>query len=242
MVVAWHVPSTNTGWALTPSLPLRRAWSGTMQEEGLKGEQGARYFKTIRNSYEIDFTVSSERCFWSVDLFSSDLVLLCLLIISFLPSTLLFCESLPLSFSCYLSWLLSFSFLPHAFFHQPFRLSTSPSFRVLFLFPTCISKRWSTGLQPRKGIPGSSELHQRAIASSPTPPTQGTKFKERIPPQLLSNLATASIIIWSHLMVKNWPETKESRADKCSRLGLGKVWGFSTYMQLLRLYFNPWSP
>lgn len=27
-------------------------------------------------------------------------------------------------------------------------------------------------------------------------------------------------------MVKNWPETKESQADKCSRLGLGKVLGF----------------
>ena len=30
----------------------------------------------------------------------------------------------------------------------------------------------------------------------------------------------------SHLTVKNWPETKGSQADKYSRLGLGKVWGF----------------
>ena len=30
----------------------------------------------------------------------------------------------------------------------------------------------------------------------------------------------------SHLMAKHWPETKGSQADKYSRLGLGRIWGF----------------
>lgn len=44
--------------------------------------------------------------------------------------------------------------------------------------------------------------------------------------QLPLNPASASMRTLSHPIVKNWPETKGSQADKYSRLGLGKSWGF----------------
>ena len=44
--------------------------------------------------------------------------------------------------------------------------------------------------------------------------------------QLPLNPASASMRTLSHPIVKNWPETKGRQADKYSRLGLGKSWGF----------------
>lgn len=60
----------------------------------------------------------------------------------------------------------------------------------------------------------------------PTPPTRGTKSKKRTPPATTEPSLCQREDSLSHLMVKNWPETKGSQADKYSRLGLGKIWGF----------------
>lgn len=112
----------------------------------------------------------------------------------------------------------------------------SPLFATLLVFPRqplfrlplssqFASPNWSVELQLRNGILVLRSWHQKTRQSCQHHLPKQLNLKREFP-AATSNLSVANIIIVSRLMVKNWPETKESQEDKCSRLGFGKVLGF----------------
>ena len=126
---------------------------------------------------------------------------------------------------------ISFLYVFRDFFFFPFNILTpftsSPLFphQVLFLFLSRTPRLWYTGIQPRKviwllglGTRGTQRPCQHHL------PEELNRKREAL--QLPLNPASASMRTLSHPIVKNWPETKGRQADKYSRLGLGKSWGF----------------
>lgn len=105
------------------------------------------------------------------------------------------------------------------FFFPPLCIYVSPyifSFFVLLLFlwdyfsSQCVHAKSDTqNSSPGKVFWFFRIGTERPSLCLPIPPNPGTKFLNKNPLELLSNLAPASLIIVNHRMVKNWPETKE---------------------------------
>lgn len=156
--------------------------------------------------------LSSKRRFWVLDLLSRDL----LLTMSFLPSFFLLCKSPSLPFSSFRLVLLLFFFFFFPFLRHSFRLSTSFLIRFSFSSPLAYPQDSSGGKAlwffgvGTKGTPQPCQHHL----------PKELNLKREFPPATTSP-SYCQLIIASHLMVKNWPETKEIQFQAGLRESLG---------------------
>lgn len=170
---------TNPSCAPTASLVLSKAWSWPWKNRAW-GENGSHIFQNYPEHLWNQLRDLKPKMFLIFDYIFQQLTAYFSPYHFLTPFNLSIFVSHFSFFFLYLSWLLSFSFpflTPFTFLHHVFSLFTSSSLPLRNLHIQNLIHR--TPAQER--ILVLQTWHQRDTTVLPTPPTQGTEFRKRIP-------------------------------------------------------------